>query len=171
MQQTKITNHIIHLSKQFRGRDLDTLKEIMVWLNKNLKFKAYFAKKRSRTADEILQSGIVTGCIDVALTFIVLARALKFDITFVECIEKNWLTNKNIKDNINGHIFCRVNLGKNIFIINPTEKTISDKEIYFNKNKEYVPIKEGNDSWDIGFINNNDLVKSLEKNYNIKFKV
>lgn len=169
MEQTKITNHIIYLSKQFRGRDLDTLKEIMVWLDKNLKFKSDFAEKRSRTADEILQSGIVTGCIDIALAFIVLARALKFDVTFVECIEKNWLINKNTKS-INGHIFCRIKFKKNIFIINPTEKTISDREIYFNKNKEYIPIKEGKDSWAIGFINSGDLANFLENNYNVKFK-
>lgn len=171
MKQTKITKEIIQISKQFNGKDLNTLKEVLFWLKRNLRFDPKFAKKRSRTADEILRSKISTGCIDTALAFIGLAKTLEFKVTFVDCVMKDWLIDKNPKNTIRGHIFCKVFIKEKIFIVNPTEGTISNKKIYLNRDKEYVPLKEGDDSWDIGFEDTKDQAKFLEKNYNISFNL
>ncbi len=164
MQQTKITPNIEKIAESFTGRDINTIKQIIIWIKKNIKSDDKIAKKRSRTANKIIESKIATGCIDIALIFISLSRARGFETLFIEAIEKDWLESKESKNIIKGHIFCRIKINNKSFIVNPTEGTISEKEVYLNKNKEYAPIKEGKDSWDIGFFNNKDLAEFLKEN-------
>lgn len=66
--------------------------------------------RNKRTGSEILQSGFVTGCTDVGLSFVVLARALDIPTKYVETFYKPWLdftaSEKNIQ---NANNFRRVN--------------------------------------------------------------
>ncbi len=62
---------------------------------------------RKRTASEILESGYVTGCTDVALAFIVLARELGIPTKYVETFDEKWLEDTSIKG-IQGHIFADI---------------------------------------------------------------
>ena len=72
MEQTAPTPQINKTAQEFHGTDLEKIQHILEWIKENFKYDPQFAKKRSRTADQIIQSKIVTGCIDNALVFIAL---------------------------------------------------------------------------------------------------
>lgn len=62
---------------------------------------------RGRTAEQVLQSGFVTGCTDVALAFIVLARALGIPTRYVETLESAYVMGDR-EIPIRGHSFTDV---------------------------------------------------------------
>lgn len=169
--QTEITPKIKDIANELKDKnEMDTIQNIIKWIRKNIKVKNNFAGKRTRTAEQIINSKIATGCIDIALIFIVIVKAAGLKANFIETLKKDWLNSKENKNLIEGHIFSKVLINNKYYIINPIEGTISEKGIFIHKNKEYIKIKEGLDSWDIGFRNNEDLKRFLEKEYKMKFE-
>ena len=67
---------------------------------------------RRRTASEILESGYVTGCTDIALAFIVLARELGIPTRYVGTFDKQWLQDTNATGIHIGHIFVDIQLNE-----------------------------------------------------------
>lgn len=170
-EQTQITSRIKEISTLFKDKDLSTIKEILFWIKNNFKLKNFGHKiKRSRTADQIIRSKFLTGCGDNALVLIALCRAKKIPALFVETINENWLNDKSIKDFIEGHIFVKILLNDKIYLIDPVSVTISKDIKYIHNKKKHILIKEGLDSWDLGFYNTEDLIKFLKEKYNVKFK-
>lgn len=78
------------------------------WLHKSIPCVGELHKLavfRKRTASEILKSGYVTGCTDVALSFIVLARELRIPTCYVEALDEEWVNGKLPKCPTQGHVF------------------------------------------------------------------
>ena len=153
-RQTEITPSIEKIARSFGNKDLDLVFEILQWVQKNIKdtdsaeFKNSFFRKRS--ANEIIESKVATGCTDYALVFIALARARKIPTVYVEAIRRKWLDMGDEKY-IEGHIFAECFVDGKWYIVNPEEGTI---QIFYQR---FVIFDKGLDSWDIGIKNFNDL--------------
>ena len=98
---------------------------------------------RKRTASEVLDSKYVTGCTDVALAFIVLAREAGIPTRFIETFDKNWLKNLD-PHNISGHIFVDVLVEDKWRVYEPKTGFTKNNEYLFG-DKEYVEVGKGLD--------------------------
>jgi len=89
-EQTKIAENISKISSEFTEAGFDLIIQITKWIHKNLKSNQDKQLKtevfRKRTAEQIIKDGFTTGCTDVALVFISLARAKKIPTKYVEAI-------------------------------------------------------------------------------------
>lgn len=154
--QTNITSSIEEISKPFRLEGVGRVFEILSWIHHNLRLdldenykKKYF---RARTAEEIIETGKLTGCSDYALVFLVLAKASGFKTRYVETIQTDWL--KEGGDKILGHVFVETLIDEKSgwLIIDPQNAVI---RAWYGK--RYVVYAKGEDSWDIGIRNFTDL--------------
>lgn len=155
-QQTKITEYISSIVKNFKKAGIASVLEILSWIHKNIKEKQLPPEEKSkifrkRTADEIIRSGFATGCTDFGLVFITLLRARGIPAKYVEAIETEWLE-KGGDSSIHGHVFSEVYFNGEWFIVDPQAALI--KAWY---GKRYVIYAAGLDSWDIGIANFEDL--------------
>lgn len=146
-EQTKITENISKISLEFTEVDFDLVIQITKWIHKNLtsnndkKLKAEVFRKR--TADQIIKDGFTTGCTDVALVFIALARAKKIPTKYVEAIRRKWIESGS-EDFIEGHVFAEVYINNRWHIIDPTEACL---KFWYDR---WLIFAKGLDSWDIG---------------------
>lgn len=169
-KQTAITKNIEKIAGQFSADGFAAVFEILKWINENLNLTSdiEFKKEcfRKRTADEIVQSKIATGCTDYALVFLALARAAGIAATYVEALDAEWARRPDY-ENIRGHIFCEVALDDKIYIVDTQGATVRPWI-----GKRYVVVGRGLDSWDLGvrdieelkaFINNSLAVDGSVK--------
>ena len=101
-------NHKISL-----GEKTTKIERLMGWIAHNVKYsndeKFNAEHKFNRTAQEIWESKIVTGCTDKALLFCTFARQIGIPTAFLHTAEFGWLA--ELKNNSNpqahkGHTFC-----------------------------------------------------------------
>ena len=160
ISQTAITPRIKEIAGKFTDTGLDRIFEILKWVHKNLKADSgeeYKADNfRTRTADQIIESGKLTGCTDYALVFLSLARASNFEVKYVEAIETKWMEEGG--ERVLGHVFAEVHLHNTWYIVDPQGALI--KAWY---GKRYVIYAKGTDSWDIGIRNFEDLKKKFSE--------
>jgi len=106
------------------------LESLYLWIDKNLKnadndFK--IKHKFMRTAEEIWNSGISTGCTDYALVFSTFARQIGIPTSLLHTAEKSFvdkiLNNKEF-DIRRGHSFCECFLDGEWILVDPTAKKI-----------------------------------------------
>lgn len=146
-EQTKITENISKISSEFTEADFDLIIQITKWIHKNLKPNHDKKMKtevfRKRTADQIIKDGFTTGCTDVALVFIALARAKKIPTKYVEAIRRKWIESGD-EDFIEGHVFAEVYINNRWHIIDPTEACL---KFWYDR---WLIFAKGLDSWDIG---------------------
>jgi hypothetical protein len=93
---------------------------------KNSRPEGWVKLFNTRTAEEILKSGFVTGCTDSALVFCTLMRAGGYATKYIEVISKRWLgldLNDTIEP-IKGHAFAEVLLADTTLFIDPDSKKI-----------------------------------------------
>lgn len=95
---------------------------------------------RSRTASEILSSGIVSGCTDQALVFLTLVRELGIPAAYVETLRNDWLESPN--QPVLGHIFAELFIGGRWKHYDPSSDF---SEGYIHVGREYVEIGRGLD--------------------------
>jgi len=162
--QTEITPLVRRIARTFRSKDLYLILEVLSWLKEaSFKYESSSEKKkkifRKRTALEIIESGIVSGCTDFALVFISLMRAKGVPTKYIEGIRRRWLEIGREEESIEGHIFAECFIKNKWYIVDPEEGAI---KINYNR---FVIFKEGLDSWDIGIKNFDEL-----KNQFWKFK-
>jgi len=156
--QTQLTDSIKDTARQFRANDLDLILKILAWIQKNIKEDSSPEIKnrlfRKRTAGEIIESKLATGCTDYALAFIALARAKGVPTKYIEAIRNKWL---DIGDEnfIEGHVFAECFINGKWHIIDPQEGTIKVSH------QRFKIFKEGLDSWDIGIKSFSDLKKKF----------
>lgn len=166
-EQTKITEDISKISSKFTEEGFDLIAQILKWIHKNLKPNPDKETKekvfRKRTADQIIKDGFTTGCADIALVFIVLARARKIPTKYVEAIRNKWMEVGD-ENNIEGHVFAEVFLNGEWRIIDPAEACM---KFWYDR---WVIYKVGLDSWSIGIHSFEELKqKFLEfKKLNLK---
>ena len=91
-EQTRLTQSTKDTARQFRAGGLDLILEILTWLQKNIKEDKSPETKnklfRRRTAGQVIESKMATGCTDYALAFIALARAKGIPTKYIEAIKQ-----------------------------------------------------------------------------------
>lgn len=153
-EQTKITENITKIAAEFTADSFELIAQIIKWIYKNLKSNQDKELKleifRKRTADQVIKDSFTTGCSDIALAFIALARAKNIPTKYVEAIRRKWIENGQ-EDLIEGHVFAEVYLNNKWHIIDPTEASL---KFWYDR---WVIYAEGLDSWDIGIHNFDEL--------------
>ncbi|MBU2081907.1 hypothetical protein KKH14_00530 [Patescibacteria group bacterium] len=167
-KQTKITENILKITLKFTEENFDLVAQILKWIHKNLKPNSDKEIKdkvfRKRTADQIIKDGFTTGCTDIALVFIVLARAKGIPTKYVEAIRNKWMEAGD-EDCINGHVLAEIFLNNKWHIIDPTEASL---KFWYDR---WIVYKVGLDSWDIGIHDFQELKqKFLEFKKNFRAK-
>jgi len=146
-EQTKITENVSKIASKFTGEGFDLITQILKWIHKNLKPNSDKKIKerifRRRIAAQIIKDGFTTGCTDIALAFIVLARAKRIPTKYVEAIRNKWMETGD-EDCIEGHVFAEVFLNGQWHIIDPMEACL---KFWYDR---WIVYKIGLDSWDIG---------------------
>lgn len=153
-EQTQITDDISKIASEFSGTGLDLVSEIIKWIFKNLKSSndKEFKDKvfRKRTADQIIKDGYTTGCTDIGLVFIALARAKNIPTKYVEAIRRKWIEGDD-ENYIEGHVFAEVYLDGHWRIVDPTEACL---KFWYDR---WIIYEKGLDSWDIEIRNYDGL--------------
>ncbi len=110
------------------------LESLYLWINKNIIYSqdSNFRNehKFQRTAKEIWESGLATGCTDFCILFATFARQIGIPTTFLHTAEKNWLNrlnnNKDYKSHY-GHSFCECFYGDKWILVDPTKEKIQEE--------------------------------------------
>lgn len=158
-KQSKKTKLIKNICKEFKGCDLEKIIQILIWINKNTRHcknpkevEEIFA---TRTADYIIKNKTHTGCHDVALIFVTLARACKIPCKYIAGLGKE--TGKG------GHCVSEVFVNKRWLLIDPSNYRIDifleNSEFY----RKFYIMGIGLDSWDIGIKTLKDWYKRTEE--------
>jgi hypothetical protein len=110
------------------------LESLCLWINKNVKHSddPTFCNtyKFQRTAEEIWNSGLATGCTDYCLLFATFARQIEIPTTFLHTAEKNWLARLKNNEGIephSGHAFCECFYEGEWVLVDPTCKRHQSK--------------------------------------------
>lgn len=108
------------------------LESLYLWISKNVEYSKdqnFRVKyKFQRTAEEIWQSKVTTGCTDYCILFATFARQIGIPATFLHTAEKNWFFRlKNNKDYNShyGHAFCECFYNDKWVLVDPTCKKYS----------------------------------------------
>lgn len=150
-QQTKITGEIKKLARSFKNESLELVIEILGWMKNNFRFKKDDSIAFSRTAKEIIKSKFHTGCQDLGIVFVALLRAKGIPASYIQAKKK--------AGKFQGHVFSRVFLDDKIYFVDPSRGRIAETFGFRN----YFPVKEGLDSWDIGVRSVKDIKRLLSK--------
>jgi Transglutaminase-like superfamily len=131
-------------------------------LDYNISDKNYFF--RNRRGSEILESGFVTGCTDVALAFIVLSREAGIPTRYVETVSEDWLKNKN-SDCVTGHVFVDIFKG-GWKAYEPLNGFLKSDENYFFDNVKFVDVGKGLDFVELYIKDKNNFYDTSPINLN-----
>lgn len=166
--QSKITKKIKVLADKFSGTDFAKIKNILKWVNGNIKTckdqKKCLRIFARRTADKILRDGFSTGCHDKALIFAVLCRAVGIPAKYIAGINK--LSPRN-----RGHCVVEVYIDKSWILVDPSRNLVSLKPNQSDFYKQYFIIGKGLDSWDIGIKSLKDWKEKSDKIINLISKI
>ncbi len=165
-KQTKITPTVKKLANELKNSNpYEFIFNFFAWKREGLKLikgiKAKIKLLRKRTADEIIKSGEVTGCGDIAIVFASVARANGIPARVVETLEENWLKEGNTKY-ISGHVFVDVDINGRWLMIDPTLGNINSNYVWGN-DRRFIVYKKGLDSWDIGIKDFTTLKKAARE--------
>lgn len=137
-----------------QNKNANMLESLYLWIDHNVEFckdKDFCDKyKFQRTAKEIWESKLMTGCTDYCLLFATFARQIGIPTTFLHTAEKNWLDRlKNSEDcKVHyGHSFCECFYNNQWVLVDPTVKKIQTNydlepiklEYKVAGNSEFIP--------------------------------
>lgn len=135
------------------SQGMELVFDVLKIVHKNLKADYQSQDKlkyfRRRTAAEIFSSGISYGCTDHALATLALLKEKGVKAQYVEAFARKWLQQGG--EDIEGHVFVEVEVDGNTYIIDAEKASIMK---WYNR---HVVYKKGNDSWDIGIENFDDM--------------
>lgn len=155
--QTKLTPKIREISTAFKGEGTGLLGNILDWI-KTLKYKKNISLAFSRTAEEIIKSGFVTGCQDEGIVFVTFCRAKEIPASYIQAVKTADLL-KIERGRFDGHVFSRVFVGNKIYFVDPSRKKIFETQDFGT----YTPVAEGLDPHNIGVKNLEDFQKLFLK--------
>lgn len=108
------------------------LESLYLWISKNVEYSKdqdFRVKyKFQRTAEEIWQSKVTTGCTDYCILFATFARQIGIPATFLHTAEKNWLfrlKNNKVYNSHYGHAFCECFYNGKWVLVDPICKKYS----------------------------------------------
>lgn len=147
------------------------IESLQYWIKKNVKYsddKKFRDKwKFGRTAKEIWESKLATGCTDYAILFATFARQIGIPTTLLHTAEYNWLLRlKNNEDfNIHyGHSFCECYIDGKWILVDPTCCTTQSE---YNADKLILDYKVGDSNLYIPYFRGLDLgTKQSTKEHN-----
>ena len=138
--QTQITSLVLEESKKIKGKNLLFISNLICYIHNEYKLtQTQKIDKRVRDLDEIISTKSVNGCTDYAHLFIALCRSKKIPALFVDVLDLDWV--KNPGQSIKGHVFVKIKLNNQFFLIDPTRGNINP----LNKINNYVLIGKGVD--------------------------
>lgn len=117
-------------AKVKKGIENTLLESLFNWINYKVKFadEKFREKNRfKRTAQEIWESGLTTGCTDYAILFATFARQIGIPATFLHTAEEGWLNkllNHEKCDIHYGHSFCECFYDGKWVLVDPTYRRI-----------------------------------------------
>lgn len=150
-EQTKITPQIQKVADELKGsNELETIFNILKWIDKNIEYKRNAEVFRTRTSDQILTDKYATGCTDFALLYIALSRSLKFPTKYVELLSMKWVASDD--EMIEGHVIAEVKVGDDWIFVDPTRGSVSIKPT-----SGMMIYDKGLDSWDLGLKSSKDV--------------
>ena len=156
-EQTEITTQIQELADKLRKpSDLETIFNILIWIDKNIKHERKPEVFRLRTSDQILSDEFATGCTDYALLYIALSRALKLPAKYVELLSMKWMQSDD--EMIEGHVIAEVKFDNDWLFVDPTHGSVSIKPT-----SGMMIYEKGLDSWGIGIKNRKDVNEKFNK--------
>ena len=164
--------NIDYTTKTKQGKKITILDSLISWIKYNVKLeknnKEFInANKFQRTAKEIWDSKIATGCTDYAILFCVFARQLGYPCTFLHTAQYEWLQKLKNEEYINvhcGHSFCECYYNNEWILIDPTCREITHK---YNPSKLELNYTVGESSIFIPYMRNLDLgKKQTQKEHN-----
>lgn len=145
-EQTRITPEILSIAERLnRGTFENKIHNIFDFL-RTLRFDDGEKNDvfRKRTGEQIISDGYVTGCTDDALVFLVLTRAMKIPVKYIETLDTAWIRDGGRP--IQGHVYVGVWGDEGYQIIDPARRI---KGVDIEKDGRVI-LAEGLDSWDIG---------------------
>ncbi|MCR4327536.1 MAG: transglutaminase-like domain-containing protein [Nanoarchaeota archaeon] len=158
-KQSKITPSIRKIVESFKGSDLEKVFQILKWINKNLRHcknqkmvEKIFA---TRTADELIKSKKHTGCHDVNLVFVVLARASGIPTKYLAGLGKETMKG--------GHCVSEIFINGRWSLVDSSVYKIEifpEFSEFFNK---FYVMGIGIDSWDINIRTLKDWYKRAKE--------
>lgn len=148
-QQTIAGDSVRTIAETVSSQGLEAVFDILEHIHSGLSNQYNHPDKlkyfRTRTAEEIMSSGVSYGCTDYALVFLAIIRLKNIPAVYVEAFEKKWLMDGG--EQIRGHIFAEVEINGKLYIVNPEANCV------LRKYSSYVPYKRGFDAWDIAIHN------------------
>ena len=113
---------------------------------------------RKRTADQIITDNYVTGCVDKAVVFVVLARAVHIPAKYIEALDNEWLKSADMH-HISGHAYAEIFDGEKWRIADPSHRKI-DADISADGLSVFGV---GFDSWDLGLMDWGSMIAEFTK--------
>lgn len=163
-EQTISDEKIKYFASTVTSSGIDLVFDVLKIVHKNLKpdYQSYqkLFKFRTRTASEILESGVSYGCTDYALLTLSLLREKGIVSMYVEAFSKGWLKEGGAE--INGHIFVEVEINNSEYIIDAERACIMK---WYDR---HVVYRKGFDSWGIGIKNFEDM-KLVANDFRIEY--
>ena len=151
--QIESNSQIKELVSNVHSDGIELIFDVLKIVHKNLKADYQSSEKlkyfRRRTAAEIFVSGVSYGCTDHALATLALLKEKGVKAQYIEAFARKWLEQGG--ENVEGHVFIEVEIDGHIYIIDAERASIMK---WYNR---YVVYKKGNDSWDIGIENFEDM--------------
>ena len=149
----------IYNRKLEKGKQTNKVECLVSWITSSCQmgdenFRIQY--KFKRTAQEIWESGLITGCTDFAILFATFARQLGLPTTVLHTAESEWLRRfQSGKDSYihYGHTFCECFFDNKWILVDPTSRKVmydynSDKIILpytVRPGIEYIPYFRGLD--------------------------
>ena len=172
--QTRVTPVVEKIVKQIeKGNRREKLYQVAAWARSRLKYESWYLEQAfTRTADELLVSGILGSCSDYALAQVALLRALGVPAALVLTVNTDWVAAYQHNDLAipRGHVFVEVFLERAWFLWDPAYFTLYSGYIPSNKHyprKEYF-MARARDFVDVGLCTMADVV-SLYKTFADQF--
>ena len=175
-KQTEPSSSIKKIAGSIVGNNNTTISiiRIIAWIKQNLDYKNVGEIKFKRTASEILESGIYTGCSDFALLFETITREKGIPTIHIQTAKKKFVEDlQKSKDiEVRGHHFCECFVNNSWILVDPSRESILQDydNNDFNLGQYYV-FSKSTDIFETGITNvtdNNQIIKKLFSDFDLE---
>jgi hypothetical protein len=174
--QTEVTDETLSKIVNLDNKDksIQTLFQVYKEIHENMKEGS--AKKFERSSQEIIDSGVISGCNDYGLVSTSVLRRLGYPTVFVQTARIDWiedfLDRKQNCLSIKGHIFLEVYVENKWILFDPTKGFIClEYDINnFSLPNNYYTFSKSADGWETGCVNlheNNIIIFDLFKSFDL----
>ena len=103
-------------------------------------------KKWEKTADELVEKGILSGCTDAAIVFLSLMRARGIPSQYVETVREDMIADQSEYRTMHGHVFARIYVDGKWQAYDPLHGPLDEQNHVFERGSgTYVEIAHGLD--------------------------